>query len=309
MTPVLSLFSLSLLTPLNANAQSASIAVETAALPAIAAPGAGAVSTFTRITFTTPFANGSTPNVFPMTPEFGAGGDDDPCTIRIRNIDNLGFDAACLEAINEDRGAPAVSFDYIAINDGVTAVPLVGGGTTQFESACSDVDNQVFGPNCSNCALASGQTQGYQTVNFTSAFATPPALLTQIASTNNILASPAGEPESLVAAVQTNTLSTTGFNVSLDRMEAGNGVISNPEQVCHLAVARNGCQELDLSTLGGPPSVFFNAVHGGNVDGHSNGATTGEGASFAAGCFTATPVVNLAVKRGLNGRPILKFFI
>ena len=284
-----------IVTPLSANAQSASIIVETALLPAISAPSATTPTPFTRIDFATPFPVGTTPNVFPMTPEFGTGADDDPCLIRIRNIDNTGFDAVCLEPINEDRAAPAVSFNYMAIQNGTTTVPLVGGGSTQFQSSCSVINSQVFGPRCNNCALNGGQTQGSQAINFSPAFTNPPALLTQISSTNNSIqgsaTTPSGEPEFLTAAVISNSLTANGFSTSLDRMEAGNGTLNNGENICYLAVERNGCQELDLSSLNGPASVLFNATFGGNVDGHSNGATSGEGATFANGCFSNTPVV------------------
>ncbi len=288
-------------------AQSASILVDTAVLPAISTPTATTLSPFTRITFSTPFAPGTVPNVFPMTPEFGAGAADDPCVMRIRNIDNLGFDAACLEPFNEDRDAPSVSFNYIAIQNGSTSVPLVGGGSVQFQSRCNFVNNQVFGPRCTNCALATGQTQSFQNISFSPAFSSPPALLTQIASTNNTLAGsatiPGGEPETLVAAVGNGSLSAAGYSVSLDRMEAGNGVINNGENICHLAVERGGCQELDLSSLGGPASVLFNATFGDNVDGHDNGASSGEGATFAPNCFSSTPVVlgGHRSRRGNNG--------
>lgn len=297
---VLSLFVVILSMPFVVNAQTASIIVQTASLPAISAPSATTATPFTRINFATPFAAGTTPNIFPMTPEFGAGTADDPCVIRIRNIDNTGFDAVCLEPINEDRAAPAVSFDYIAIQNGTTSVPLVGGGTAQFQSSCSSVDEQIFGPRCDNCALAMGQSQGSQAITFSPAFTNPPALLTHIASTNNTFSTPVGEPETLVAAVISNSLSATGFRTSLDRMEAGNGTITSAEDICYLAVERNGCQELNLSTLGGPSSVVFNATFGGNVDGHSDGASTGEGATFAASCFSSTPVV-LGGHRSRNG--------
>ncbi len=284
----------------------ATIEVGTASLPATNTPNATSLSPFTRIEFDIPFADGTTPNVFPMTPEFGAGADDDPCTIRIRNIDETGFEAACLEPRNEDRDGPAVNFDYIAIRNGILDVPIVGSSdTVTFESRCSDVSSQVFGPNCANCTITGSQSYTPQT--FMSTFAAAPALLTQISSTSNTISGgaglPIGEPEFLEATVRTNSLSSAGFDWTLGRLEAGNGSISNSEQLCYLAVEREGCLELDFSGLGGPASVDFVAVFGDNVDGHDNGATSGEGASFPAGCFSSTPVTlgGSRSRRGNNG--------
>jgi len=286
----------------------ATFEVGTGSLPATVTATATTQSPFTRINFAAPFAAGVTPNVFPMTPEFGAGVDDDPCTIRIRNINNTGFDAACLEPINEDRDSPAVNFDYIATVNGSLNVPVVGStASVRFESNCSFVNSQVFGPTCANCVVQPFQTQGFTPQSFSTAFNSPPALLTQISSTNNAIQGgnnqPGGEPEFLEAAVQSGSVTASGFNWALDRLEAGNGSIFSGETICYLAVEQNGCQELDFSSLGGPSSVDFAALEGGNVDGHDNGATAGEGATFPAGCFTNTPVVlgNSITRNGNNG--------
>ncbi len=280
-----------------AMAQATQIVVGQASVAAFETVGANDLTPFTFIPFDSPFPAGTTPNVFSLTPEFGVGADDDPCTLRIRpasapNLPNQGFEVTCLEPRNEDRDSPGFSFDYIAVADGGVSVPLADGSdTVDFVSQCSFVTDQVFGPSCDNCG---SQAQSFAPVTFPSAFSGTPALLTQIRTTNNTLQGagvPAGEPEFLEAAVQSGSLSAIGFNVSIDRLEAGNGTLSNGEEICYLAVETDGCQELDFSTLGGPDSVFFQAVQASNIDGHDNGATSGEGASFAGGsCFSSTPV-------------------
>ena len=284
----------------------ATFEVGTASLPITTIASSTTQSPFTTITFDAPFT--STPNVFPMTPEFGAGAEDDPCTIRIRNITTTGFDAACLEPINEDRESPAVNFNYIATIPGSVNVPIANSiNTVRFESSCSFVSSQIFGPNCDDCTLRSDQSQGFTTQNFMTAFASAPALITQISTTNNSIqggnGQPGGEPEFLEAAVQANSVGTASFNWTIDRLEAGNGNLNSGETICYLAVEQNGCQELDFSSFGGPESVDFTAVQGGNVDGHDNGATSGEGATFPTGCFTSTPTVigNARSRNGNNG--------
>ena len=291
-------------------AQASQIVVGQANVPATTVTGPTDPSPFTFIPFDAPFPPGTTPNVFTLTPEFGVGADDDPCTLRIvpasaPNLPNQGFDVSCLEAQGEDRDTPAFSFDYIAVADGGVSVPLAdGSGNVDFVSECADVTDQVFGPTCDNCGTG---PQGFAPITFPSAFTGTPALLTQIRSTNNILQGagvPPGEPEFVEAAVQSGSLNSAGFDVAVDRLEAGNGGnLANAETICYLAVETDGCQELDFSTLNGPPSVFFQAVQASNIDGHDNGATSGEGASFAGGCFASTPVAiaSQTARNGNNG--------
>lgn len=282
------------------------IEVGEATLPAVISGGATSLTPFVTIEFAAPFDDGVTPNVFTMTPEFGTGAADDPCLVRVRNITNTGFDATCLEPRTEDRNSPGTTFEYIAIVDGTTTIPTTTGGTVLFESSCTSVNRQVSGPNCANCTTTSGPAVGYQSVGFINTFSpSAPALLTELISTNNTLSGagvPIGEPEFLSAGVR--NLATGGFDVTLDRLEAGNGNISSAESMCYLAVQRQGCQTLDLSGISGSvASVSFEALFGSNVDGHTNGATTGEGATFASGCFSSTPVAvaDMRTRNGNNG--------
>jgi len=262
-------------------AQTAVIEVGDAMLPATAAPGAGNPTPFTTIFFDATFA--SPPNVFAMTIEDGANAD--PCTIRIRNVTATSFDAACLEPINEDRAAGGMVFEYIAIQDGGVNVPLASGvGDVEFVSSCVSITNQQYGNNCVGCAGA----RSYAGVAFPPGFTSAPALLTQVQTTNN---SASGDPIFIDVAVETNSLSAAGFDVALEQLEAGVGAVTNNEEICYLAVERNGCQELDFSSFGGPASMQFQAQTGANdIDGHDNGCTAGEGVDFAAGCFTDTPI-------------------
>jgi len=263
-------------------------------LPATPAPGAGNPTVFTTINFKSAFA--APPNVFPVTLENGAN--PDPCVLRIRNVTTTGFDAACLEPINEDRAAGGMVFEYIAVQDGGVTVPLASGvGSVDFVSGCTDITNQTYGPNCVNC---SGPIS-FTPVTFPSAFGATPALLTHVQTTNNIVSS---DPIFIDAAVATGSLSSTGFNLALDQMEAGTGPIADAETVCYLAAERNGCQDLDFSSFEGPASVMFQAQNGArDIDGHDNGCTSGEGVDFAAGCFTSTPiaVAKQITRAGNNG--------
>ena len=287
----------------NSHAAFTTIEVGEATLPAVTSGGAASLTPFTTINFTQPFATGVTPNVFTMTPEFGAGAADDPCLIRIRNITTTSFDATCLEPRNEDRDSPGTSFDYIAIVNGTTTIPTTTGGSVLFESNCTPVSRQRFGSRCTNCTTTAGLAVGFQGVNFSNTFTNAPALLTTLTTTNNLLSGagvPVGEPEFLKSGVQ--DLIASSFGATVERFEAGNGNLLNSETMCYLAVERQGCQTLDLTGLSGSvASVQFESVFGSGVDGHDNGATTGEGAAFAASCFTGTTPVAVADMHTTNG--------
>jgi len=276
-----------------AQSQNTVIEVGTATLPAYSTATPATPTPFTTINFKLPFPVGVVPNVFPMNTLMGT----EPCTIRIRNITNTGFDAVCQEPINLDRAHGLILMDYIAIVDGVTTVPANTGDPVVFESMCEDmVDSEQFGPACDDCTGA----RNFQSVDFTTTFDAPPALLTQIISTNN---QTAGEPDFIDVAIQNNSLDATGFNVAVERMEAGVGDLEEAEEICYLAVEREGCRDLNFSSFNGPSSVMFDAVFGGNVDGFGNGATSGEGATFTASCFSSTPiaVAKQRTRRGNNG--------
>ena len=265
------------------------IEINEAVLPATT----GGTNTFTAISFASPFEPGTIPNVFPMTTEDG----DDPCTIRIQNVTHLGFEAACLEPSNEDGNHPGMMLEYIAVVDGGVTVPLEGGGgSVEFRSECISTTIQQYGNQCNNCS----GTRDYVGVPFSPNFAATPAFIAQIQTTENTLAS--GDPSFLDVAIQSGSLDETGVNIAIEQMEAGLGPLGDPERICYLAVERNGCESLDFSSLGGNSTpVPFNAVLGGNVDGHNNNCSSGEGANFTAGCFTGSTPIAVAGKNSRNG--------
>ena len=259
--------------------------------------------------FSAPFANGVVPNVFPMN-VIRAGNPVHPCVLRIRNITNVGFEAVCQEpfltfqrAARGDRNGPAMVIDYIAIVDGVTIVPVNDGGSpVLFDSGCQDITAEQFRNVRNRCPGCDEDQLGFDEVFFDPAsnFSSPPTVLTQLVSTNNSISVNMSEPVFIDVAYQENTTTTSSFNVAIERMEAGSGLLSPPERLCYLATEAGGCRDLNLNSIGGPNSVQFNAVFGGNVDGFDNGATTGEGATFAAGCFMSMPIA-VAKQNSYNG--------
>jgi len=245
---------------------------------------------FTRITFDGEFA--SPPNVFALTPEFT--GSDDPCTIRIENISTTGFDATCLEPINEDRVSPDIPFEYIAIQNGTTNIPLAdgSGNNVEFRSACiNNVIEQQIG----------GGTGSFRTVNFSPAFTNPPAVINQVVTTNNFTSdSTLNRFDNAFLDVAVSNVTENGFQVAIESAETRTTLLSSTEVICYLAVETNGCQSLDFSSFGGPTTpVEFQALQSGPViSGHDDGAC--DSVAFENGCFSSTPTV-LAKQTTRNG--------
>ena len=279
-----------------------------AVLPAYTTAAAEATP-FTTITFDGVFA--SPPNVFTITPQFGA----DPCLIRIDNVTTTGFDATCLEPISEDRDNPGTIFEYIAIADGGVTVPLSSGtGDVVFQSACSDITTQQFGNRCPEC----GGVESFTPITFPAAFTTMPAVLAQLQTTNNNnanAAAPATEPAFLDAAIgddPATSITTTGFNLAIERMEAGEiDVLTQSENICYLAAeVTSTCQSLDFSSIGGPttPVMFQSLIGLQNVAGQE---TSGSTTNFATGCFTNTPIAlaKSITRNGGDGSFVRRFSI
>ena len=228
----------------------------------------------------------------------------DSCQIRIRTVDSTGFEAACLESPGFDGMHLDMDLHYIAIEPGVHTIPAVVGGmpTTATFAAGTTTTSAVQ----HNCPPTCG-TPGSTPVAFGTTFAAPPSLLLQIQS----LASEGGTPPNgpstpFLAATTINSggvpaITTTGFEVALERNEVAAGTVSS-EVVGWLAAAPTaGCTLLDLSSFGGPASVPFEALISGRVvDGWDDSCDGGEGVSFSAGCFAAPPVV-VGTKRSRFG--------
>ncbi|MEO0367392.1 MAG: C25 family cysteine peptidase [Pseudomonadota bacterium] len=312
---VIRLFSLSAITGIlmlvfmNACLAATNFNVEQVTIPSTAAPNAqdpSDPSEYHRVDFSAPFDAGTTPNVFVLTTDEGG----QSCGLRIRAVTNTGFEVTCLESLTLDRFHVSMTFDYIAIQDGGVTVPLNGGGSAEFISECVEVDAQQYHDDgCDGC---SGPLS-YDPVVFPTpnSLSGTPALLTQIQTTNNL-----NDQEALVldVAVETGSLDSIGFNVAIEQSEAGIGELNTTETVCYLAANQAGCQDLDLSSLaeGGPSSVSFQAINTPEtLDGWDNGCDAGEGATFAPGCFSNTPIVaaDKITRRGVDGGWVRRCFI
>lgn len=262
---------------------------------------------FTTFTFDTPFIE--TPLVF-LLPSTQGG---DECDARIRNVTLTTFDAYCTEAPPRDGEHVAVTIQYLATTSGSHAVPITGGGTVTFAAGFIGTQNVQH-----NCASGCG-TKGWDIVTPGGVNAANAAILSQIQTMANESSTPPSTSSTpfMTTAMDLNQGTSSQFGLALERNEVNNGSITMDERIAWLAVEDSGgCVTLDFSSFGGPAAVPFQSIitdddddtvagsdiHDavdGFTDGNNRGCQTDEGATFASGCFTTTPVV-LANKRTRN---------
>ncbi|MEM7050958.1 MAG: C25 family cysteine peptidase [Acidobacteriota bacterium] len=277
------------------------VAIEVATF---ALPATNAGSGFRTVPFnSTVFQeNGVTPLVFVIPTN--AGGH--PCNFRLAAVRQDGFDIACVEPPGHNGPHTNLDLHYIAIEPGVHSIPAtVGGSATTVTMAAGSVATTAVQHGCATAAACG--TEGAASITFGTTFGAAPSLLLRIQG----LASESGTPPGTVSTpfltatvvedgAGAPIISTSGADVALERSEVQQGTVS-AETIGWLAVAPTaGCTTLDFSSFGGPVAVPFEAINTGEViDGWTDGCNAGEGATFSAGCFAATPVV-VATKRTRN---------
>ncbi|MEM7352302.1 MAG: C25 family cysteine peptidase [Acidobacteriota bacterium] len=216
-----------------------------------------------------------------------------PCT-------GASFLASCAEPPGEDGPHVSIDMHFIAITPGARLLANTDGTTTLVEAGTTTTQTQQH-----NCPVASGcGTEGWDSVAFSTTFPNAPAVLAQIQSVANetsiVDPTAVNPPPSitwLTSAVQ--SVSTTGFELALERSEADVGAISSDETIAWLAIEQTGgCRSLDL---GGGASVMFEAAATPTqIDGWDDGCNAvPEGYAFDC-AFSSSPLV-VATKRTHNG--------
>ncbi|MEM9594217.1 MAG: hypothetical protein AAGD06_08140 [Acidobacteriota bacterium] len=238
--------------------------------------------TWTDISFTASFSD--TPLVFALPTTSGGN----PCAVRIIDVTTTGFSAACLEPPSEDGPHIGMDLHFLAIEPGLLELPLSGGGTLLVEAGVVDTTTAQH-----RCASGCG-TPGWDSVTFnsqlTAALGSAPAVLTQIQGTaNETNSGNAPSNPYLASAVDTGSITTSGFDVALERSECNGGSITSNERIGWLAIPQGTvCRTLDLS--GGSTVNFEALLTGAVVDGWNDGCNPGEGVSFTCP-FSTEPVV------------------
>ena len=177
--------------------------------------------TWVSINFSTSFA--SVPVVI-ATPGPSTGGN--PFTIRIRNVTTSGFEAQTVEPNGpHDPRHYAVEMTYIAIEEGVHGLP---DGSMIIAGRSSVHEEQM-----------SGITGAWHNEIFSVEFNDTPSILAQIQTVNNetgLMPIEASEPWMTVAI---DNVSTTGFNVALERSEIDLGTVYTDEDIGWIAITQN----------------------------------------------------------------------
>ncbi|MCF6291400.1 MAG: hypothetical protein L3J03_10455 [Desulfobacterales bacterium] len=167
-----------------------------------------------------------------------------PAAVRVRNVTTTGFEAAQVEPPNEDGSQPATTVHYLAVEAGLNQLP---DGTVLEAGTLSTTSYQ--GKNLSGT--------GWDTVSFSSGFSAAPAILAQIQTMNN---ESAGVPGAASVPWMTTTIqsvTTTGFQLALERAETSTGSVGSVETIAYLAV-RNGAN--GSFTDNGGSSVTYEAL-------------------------------------------------
>jgi hypothetical protein len=187
-----------------------------------------------------------------------------PFTIRIQNVTTTGFEAQIVEA--EGTSGPthyAVDMTYIAMEEGVHGLPdgsIIVAGT-------HSTTTQQYAAN-------HGLVGSWDAVGFGVSFSSAPAILTQVQTTVNETGAVPSEYSTPFLTVAVENVSTTGFDVALERSEAETGSVLVDEDIGWIAITPNANGSL-TDTLGNPvlwESLRISAA--GGAIGKDDGCTT-----------------------------------
>ena len=176
------------------------------------------------VTFGTTF---SAPPVVIASPGPSTGGQ--PFTIRIQNVSTTGFEAQIVEA--QGTSGPthyAVDMTYIAMEEGLHGLP---DGSLIIAGVTSTTTEQY--------ASNHGLSGSWDAVSFGATFADPPAILTQVQTTENETGAVPSDYSTPFLTVAVENVSTTGFDVALERSEAVPGSVTIDEDIGWIAITPN----------------------------------------------------------------------
>ena len=178
--------------------------------------------TTTHINFRQTYS--SAPLVFTMASTKGKN----PATLRVINVSTTGFDVYTIEPQNQDgKHQELRSIPYIAIEKGSHTLP---DGSKIVADTISTQKYQAKGDSSSS----------WESVNL-SGFTTNPTVLTEIQTRNNERTDKA-VPDSVSKpwlTVAVDNITSSSFNIALERSETDEGTISTSENIAYLAIDSN----------------------------------------------------------------------
>jgi MSHA biogenesis protein MshQ len=215
-----------------------------------------ATPAFSSVTFNQTYT--TTPLVFLLPTNDGA----DPASLRIRNVTTTGFQVAQVEPQPQDGPHPAMTVAYLAIEPGTLTLP----DGRVLEAGSVSTTNVQHG-------ISVPGAKGWDTVNFTTAFAGTPAVLAQVQSMNNEGANPPATASVpwLTAAVR--NITGAGMQVALERSEVDDGgTVTANETIGYLAV-EGGVQG---SFVSGSATILYESLVPTNITGWDNNSCAGD---------------------------------
>ncbi len=235
--------------------------------------------TFTTVPLSPAFAQ--TPVVF-VLPTIQGG---DPSNVRVRNVGLTSFQAAPTEPHREDGPHVTMQSTSIAVDKGNFTLP----DGTRFEVDTANITNQQFG-------TGNPGTSSWHQVNFNVAFTVAPIVVASIQTMNNETGENGQFPPAVSSLpfidVAIRNVTTTGFQVALERSEIENGNVITPETIGYMAMEPVTGNFTDSNNN----AVEYKAYFYNGARGWSNGCVT---STFPGGAFSSMPVV-MASKRSRN---------
>lgn len=234
---------------------------------------------FTSVTLAPSFSQ--TPVVF-VLPTIQGG---DPSNVRIRNVGTSSFQAAPTEPHREDGPHVTMQSTSIAVDKGNFTLP----DGTRFEVDTANITNQQFG-------TGNPGTSSWHQVTFNVAFAVAPVVVATIQTMNNEVGENGQFPPAVSSLpfidVAIRNVTTTGFQVSLERSEIENGSVVSPETIGYMAMEPATGNFTDSNSN----AVEYKAFSYNGARGWTNGCVT---SNFPGGAFSSTPIA-MASKRSRN---------
>ncbi|MEM6886299.1 MAG: autotransporter-associated beta strand repeat-containing protein, partial [Verrucomicrobiota bacterium] len=216
---------------------------------------------YTSVSFATYGATFTeTPLVFALPTEEGTNSAD----LRIRNVTTSGFDIVVAEPDGFDGPhIPMTNVSFIAVTPGRHEIQ----SGVFLDASRRTIDNTT----ASTVVIPGGGTT--QSVTFREDYSAAPAVLAQIQTDNNETRNVPAQTSQPWLTSQVQNVTTSGFDLSLERSETSSGSITTAEQVAILA--------LQNTTSGGSfvddngSTISWEAfISGTVVDGWDDGGTT-----------------------------------
>lgn len=234
---------------------------------------------FTNVALSPSFTQ--TPVVFVLPTIQGA----DPSNVRVRNVTPSSFEATPTEPHRQDGPHVTMQSTSISVDKGNYTLP----DGTKFEVGTVNTTAQQFG-------TGNPGTSTWHQVSFNVPFDTVPVVIATIQTMNNEVGENGEFPPEVSSLpfldVAIQNITTTGFQVALERSEIEDGSVVTPEIIGFMAMEAATGSFVDESNN----TVVYKAFSYNGARGWDDGCVR---SNFPGGAFSSTPVV-MASKRTRN---------